>query len=29
LDEQPLKGSVLLKVYDQAGNIAEWKGTIS
>ncbi len=29
LDEQPLKGSVLLKVYDQAGNVAEWKGTIS
>jgi hypothetical protein len=29
LDEQPLKGSVLLRVYDQAGNIAEWKGTIS
>lgn len=29
MDEQPLKGSVLLRVYDQAGNIAEWKGTIS
>ena len=29
LDEQQLKGSVLLKVYDQAGNVAEWKGTIS
>lgn len=29
LDKQPLRGSVLLKVTDQAGNIAEWKGTIS
>lgn len=29
LDKQPLKGAVLLKVTDMAGNIAEWKGTIS
>ncbi len=29
LDKQPLKGTVLLKVNDMAGNVAEWKGTIS
>jgi murein DD-endopeptidase MepM/ murein hydrolase activator NlpD len=29
LDKQPLKGSVLLRVTDLAGNVAEWKGTIS
>jgi murein DD-endopeptidase MepM/ murein hydrolase activator NlpD len=29
LDKQPLKGAVLLKVTDMAGNVAEWKGTIS
>ena len=29
LDKQPLKGAVLLKVTDMAGNEAEWKGTIS
>ncbi|OOG71914.1 M23 family metallopeptidase [Algoriphagus sp. A40] len=29
LDKQPLRGAVLLKVTDQAGNVAEWKGTIS
>lgn len=29
LDKQPLKGAVLLKVTDLAGNVAEWKGTIS
>ena len=29
LNEQPLKGSVLLKVTDMAGNVAEWRGTIS
>lgn len=29
LDKQPLRGAVLLKVTDMAGNVAEWKGTIS
>ncbi|SEG17045.1 M23 family metallopeptidase [Algoriphagus boritolerans] len=29
LDKQPLRGAVLLKVTDMAGNIAEWKGTLS
>lgn len=29
LDKQVLRGSVLLKVTDLAGNVAEWKGTIS
>jgi murein DD-endopeptidase MepM/ murein hydrolase activator NlpD len=29
LDKQPLRGAVLLKVTDMAGNIAEWKGTVS
>ncbi len=28
LDEQPLSGSVVLRVTDQTGNVAEWKGTI-
>lgn len=28
LTNEPLKGEVLLKVTDKAGNIAEWKGTI-
>ncbi|WP_111671264.1 M23 family metallopeptidase [Algoriphagus litoralis] len=29
LDKQPLRGAVLLKVTDMAGNVAEWRGTIS
>jgi len=29
LDKQPLQGGVLLKVTDMAGNVAEWRGTIS
>lgn len=29
LNKQPLRGAVLLKVTDMAGNVAEWKGTIS
>ncbi|MFC3881609.1 M23 family metallopeptidase [Algoriphagus namhaensis] len=29
LDKQPFKGDVVLRVTDQAGNTAEWKGTIS
>lgn len=29
LNKQPFKGEVVLKVTDQAGNIAEWKSTIS
>lgn len=29
LDKQAFKGPVILKVTDQAGNVAEWKGTIS
>jgi murein DD-endopeptidase MepM/ murein hydrolase activator NlpD len=28
LDEQPFRGSVVLRVTDQTGNVAEWKGTI-
>lgn len=28
LDEKALKGPVILKVKDQAGNIAEWRGTL-
>ncbi|SDD55938.1 Peptidase family M23 [Algoriphagus faecimaris] len=28
LDKQAFKGPVILKVTDQAGNVAEWKGTI-
>ncbi len=29
LDKQPLKGEVVLKVTDEAGNVAEWSGTIN
>lgn len=29
LDKQPLTGQVILRVTDQAGNVSEWKGTIS
>ncbi|TFV97292.1 M23 family metallopeptidase [Algoriphagus kandeliae] len=29
LDKQPLSGQVILRVTDQAGNVSEWKGTIS
>lgn len=29
LDKQAFQGPVILKVTDQAGNVAEWKGTIS
>jgi len=29
LDKQPLEGAVILRVTDQAGNVSEWKGTIS
>jgi Membrane proteins related to metalloendopeptidases len=29
LDKQPLQGAVILRVTDQAGNVSEWKGTIS
>jgi len=29
LDKQPLKGEVVLKVTDEAGNVAEWTGTIN
>lgn len=29
MNEKPFKGTVVLKVTDQAGNIAEWTGTIS
>ena len=28
LNGEPLKGPVILKVKDQAGNVAEWKGTL-
>jgi len=28
LDEQPFRGAVVLRVTDQTGNVAEWKGTI-
>jgi hypothetical protein len=29
LQGQTLKGAVLLKVTDQAGNVAEWRGTLN
>ena len=29
IDKQPFNGSVILKVTDKAGNIAEWRGTIN
>lgn len=28
MDEQPFRGPVVLRVTDQTGNVAEWKGTI-